>query len=149
MKIVFNDATELQVQSVSEEDGKIVIKTISATTDELRTKFSDDFATKQMDVYEQSVRKASYEGYTELYRLEEYQGTIRGVIMYQSDKTPESVAESVKALQEESRAIKEQNESMSEKIDEVIGLTQALSGCIKAMLTEAGLGNLLDSNETE
>ena len=97
MKIIFNDATELQVQSVTEDSGQLLIKTIAATTDVLRAKFSDTFATKQMTVQEQGKTIATYKDYTELYRLEEYAGSIRGVVMYQAQKTPEAQAEVVAA----------------------------------------------------
>lgn len=97
MKIIFNDATELQVQSVTEDSGQLLIKTIAATTEVLRAKFSDTFATKQMSVQERGKTIAIYKDYTELYRLEEYAGSIRGVVMYQAQKTPEAQAEVVAA----------------------------------------------------
>lgn len=149
MKIVFNDATELQVQSVYEEDGRLVVKTIAATTDELRAKLSDELAVKRMDVHDQGVLKATYEGYTELYRLEEYSGTIRGAILYRTEKSPESIAESVKALQMESKEIKEQNESLGEKVDEAINAIKTLSECMKKILTGLSSDNLLAEEKTE
>lgn len=97
MIIIFNDSTQLQVQSVTEEDGKLLIKTISANTEVLRSKFSDSFATKQMVVQEQGKVIATYHNYTEMYRLEEYPGKIYGVVMYQSEKTPEAQAEVIAA----------------------------------------------------
>lgn len=142
MKIIFNNATELQVQSVYEEDGRLVIKTISATTDELRTRLQDELTTRRMDVIEQGVLKATYEGYTELYRLEEYSGTIRGAILYRTEKSPESIAESVKA-------IKKQNDSLEEKINDVISLTKTMSECIKKILTNANTEDLLADKKTE
>lgn len=97
MIIKFNDSTQLQVQSVTEENGKLLIKTISADTEALRIKFADEFATKQMVVQEQGKTIATYHGYTEMYRLEEYPGKIYGVVMYQESKTPEAQAEVVAA----------------------------------------------------
>lgn len=139
MKIVFNDATELQVQSVYEEEGRLVIKTISVSTDELRVKLSDELATRRMDVVEQGVIKSTYEGYTDLYRLEVYSGTIRGAILYKTDESHESIAESVKALQEESKEIKEQNVALQGKVDEVIGLTKTLGEYIKKIIANVDI----------
>lgn len=93
MELIFNDATTLQVQSAVEQEGHLLIKTISATLDELRAKFSDAFACKRIQVRERGQIIAEYNDYTVLYRLEEYPGGIFGVVMYQADKTPEAEAE--------------------------------------------------------
>lgn len=92
-KIVFNDATEMQAQSMVESDGRLEIKMIAATLDQIRTKFSDALATKRLQVYEQGRIIAEYVDYTVLYRLEEYTGGIRGVVMYKASETPEAKAE--------------------------------------------------------
>lgn len=97
MKIIFNDASELQVQSVSVSDGKMVVKTILTSLDQLRAKFGDTFAVKKMDVWEQGKKIAEYEDYTKLYRLEEYPGGIRAVIMYHEAQTPEAQKEILNA----------------------------------------------------
>lgn len=97
MKIIFNDASELQVQSVSVSDGKMVVKTILTSLDQLRAKFGDTFVTKKMDVWEQGKKIAEYDDYTKLYRLEEYPGGIRAVIMYQELQTPEAQKEILNA----------------------------------------------------
>lgn len=93
VKILFNDASELQVQSATVADGKLEIKTISATLTDLRSKFSDEFATKKMELIEREQVIAVYEDYTTLYRLEEYAGGITGVVMYRAQKTPKAQAE--------------------------------------------------------
>ena len=66
MKIIFNDASELQVQSVSVSDGKMVVKTILTSLDQLRAKFGDTFAVKKMDVWERGKKIAEYDDYTKL-----------------------------------------------------------------------------------
>ena len=49
MKITFNDGQELQIQQVTEQtDGALLIKTISASEDQLKTLFSDQTTTKRM-----------------------------------------------------------------------------------------------------
>ncbi len=57
MKIIFNDASELIVQSASiRADGSLLIKTISATEEELRTMFQDKFKTQKMTVTERESK---------------------------------------------------------------------------------------------
>lgn len=91
MKIIFNDAKTLQVQSCKEENGQLCIRTISASLEELREMFSDSFACQRLDVVEQNRIIDSYEGYTTLYRLEEYTGKIYGVVMNKIEEiTPDS-----------------------------------------------------------
>lgn len=89
MKIVFNDATELQIQSAQIIGNLLQIKTISATREELRDKFSDEFACRKIQVKERGQVIATYESYTELYRIEEYTGAILGVAMCKVGETPE------------------------------------------------------------
>lgn len=59
MKITFNDASELIVQSATiRTDGSLLIKTISATEDELRNTFQDEFRTKKITVTERETTVA-------------------------------------------------------------------------------------------
>lgn len=90
MKNIFNDATELTIQSVDiQSDGALLIKTISATEDELRTMFQDEFKTKKMVVQERENTLGAYEGYTQLDAIVKYTAGILGVILYKADDTPE------------------------------------------------------------
>lgn len=89
MKIIFNDATELQIQSAALVGNLLQIKTVSATREELRTKFSDEFACRKIQIEERGQIIATYERYAELYRIEEYTGGILGVAMYRVGETPE------------------------------------------------------------
>lgn len=89
MKIIFNDATELQIQSAALVGNLLQIKTVSATREELREKFSDEFACRKIQIEERGQIIATYENYTQLYRLEEYTGGILGVAMYRVGETPE------------------------------------------------------------
>lgn len=93
MKIVFNDGSELSIQSANIVAGHLQIRIISSNLAELRAKFLDRLATARMDVVERGQKLATYDGYTTLYRLEEYTGGILGVVMYQDEKTPEVQAE--------------------------------------------------------
>lgn len=96
MKITFNDATELTIQSASiRADGSLLIKTISATEEELRSMFQDEFKTKKMTVTERESTVATYENYTNLNALVKYIGGILGVVLYKSDETPEDKLEAL------------------------------------------------------
>ena len=89
MKAIFNDATELQIQAAHLVGNLLQIKTVSATREELKTKFTDEFACKLIQIEERGQVIATYENYTELYRIEEYTGGILGVAMYKTGETPE------------------------------------------------------------
>lgn len=49
MKLIFNDASEMTIQSASTRpDGSLLIKTISETEENLKTIFQDGMKTKKM-----------------------------------------------------------------------------------------------------
>ena len=84
MKITFNDGQELQIQQVTEQtDGALLIKTISAEEEQLKTLFSDAVATKRMSVSERDADTVVYENYTKLDAIVKYTAGILGVMMYQ------------------------------------------------------------------
>ena len=117
MKLIFNDATELTIQSEEiRPDGSLLIKTISATEEELRTMFQDAFKTKKMTVTERESTVATYENYTNLNALVKYIGGILGVVLYKSDETPEDKLE----------ALKKENDELKANMD-------MLQGCILEM----------------
>lgn len=83
----------MQILKFEASGGKLSIKTIYATREELRVKFSDEFACKKIVIEERGQTIATHIDYTTLYRIEEYTGGILGVVMYQDEKTPEVQAE--------------------------------------------------------
>ena len=90
MKITFNDGQELQIQQVTTRpDGALLIKTISAAEDQLKTSFSDSLATKKMTVSERGAADITYENYTKLDAIVKYTAGILGVMLYQEGETPE------------------------------------------------------------
>ncbi|QDW73099.1 hypothetical protein FND36_02985 [Lachnospiraceae bacterium KGMB03038] len=97
MKIIFNDATELQVQQVQQHGDYLRILTVSATPDQLRGIFEDQVKTANMVVEERGQRGEPLDGYTTFYRTEEYTGQIYGVVMYKPDRTPEIQTEKAQA----------------------------------------------------
>lgn len=118
MILKFNDATELQAQSVEFVGNLLQIKTISATPEELRTKFSDEFACKKIQVVEREQVVAEYDNYTKLLRIEEYTGKIYGVAVEQAGKTTEDrLAETEK----ENEALKQELELANTQITDLQG----------------------------
>ena len=89
MKIIFNDATELNVQAVKLEDGYLKILTVGNTPEQLRVLFSDDMRTQKMIVQERGRTVDTYEGYTAYKWAEVRPGKIYAAAMYKPEKTPE------------------------------------------------------------
>lgn len=93
MKIIFNDATELNVQAVKMEDGYLKVLTVGNTPEQLRVLFSDAMRTQKMIVQERGQTVATYEGYTAYKWAEVRPGKIYAAAMYKPEKTPEVQAE--------------------------------------------------------
>ena len=82
MKIIFNDATELVVQSATiRGDGGLLIKTISDTEANLKNMFQDQAKTKKMTVTERESTLGEYENYTNMDAIVKYTAGIIGVIL--------------------------------------------------------------------
>ena len=117
MKITFNDATELTIQSASiRADGGLLIKTISATEEELRSMFQDEYKTKKMTVTERESTVATYENYTNMDAIVKYTAGITGVILYKVGETP---AEKTEALASENAELKKTVDMLQECILEM------------------------------
>ena len=117
MKITFNDATELTIQSASiRADGSLLIKTISATEEELRSMFQDEFKTKKMTVTERESTLGEYENYTNMDAIVKYTAGITGVILYKVGETP---AEKTEALASENAELKKTVDMLQECILEM------------------------------
>ena len=117
MKIIFNDATELVVQSASiRTDGSLLIKTISATEEELRTMFQDKFKTQKMVVTERESTLGEYENYTNMDAIVKYTAGITGVILC---KVGETLAEKTEALASENAELKKTVDMLQECILEM------------------------------
>lgn len=93
MKIIFNDLSELEIQTYTETGGKLNIRTISAKPDALREMFNDITKTRKM-----TIDGKPYEGYTEMYSIEEYPGVIYGVNMLKKEAMPEVKTEITEAV---------------------------------------------------
>ncbi|UTB43656.1 hypothetical protein NKF89_05055 [Agathobacter rectalis] len=93
MKIIFNDATELTIQSAEIwPDGGLLIKTISASEENLKTMFSDKTKTKKMIVKERESTIKIYENYIELEGIMKYTAGITEVVLHKVGKSqPERI----------------------------------------------------------
>ena len=110
MKITFNDAQELQIQQIdTQPDGALLIKTISATEEQLKILFSDSLATKKMTVSERGSTDITYENYAKLDAIVKYTAGILGVVLYQEGEDPDS---RIAALEKRVKEAEEKNEML-------------------------------------
>lgn len=117
MKIIFNDATELVVQSATIlGDGGLLIKTISDTEANLKNMFQDQTKTKKMTVTERESTLGEYENYTNMDAIVKYTAGIIGVILYKVGETP---AEKMEALASENAGLKKTVDMLQECILEM------------------------------
>ena len=120
MKIIFNDATELVVQSATiRGDGGLLIKTISDTEANLKNMFQDQTKTKKMTVTERESTLGEYENYTNMDAIVKYTAGIIGVILYKVGETP---AEKMEALASENAGLKKTVDMLQECILEMLEL---------------------------
>lgn len=112
MKIIFNDATELQVQQVyTDASGALRIKTISDTQETLKEMFSDQTKTRKMIIQERGQTLAVYEGYTQLEGIMSYTAGILEPVLYKVGETPE---ERIQELSEENAALRQQVDMLTQ-----------------------------------
>ena len=64
-KIIFNDSRQIQVQSVSENNGVLHVRLILTTAESLKALFGDSFAASKMTLVEEGKITKTYENYTE------------------------------------------------------------------------------------
>ena len=119
MKITFNDGQELQIQQVTEQtDGALLIKTISAHEDQLKTLFSDQTTTKRMSVSERDADTVVYENYTKLDAIVKYTAGILGVMLYREGET----------LEDKLTTLAEKYTELQDNVNEAVAeLTMALA----------------------
>ena len=125
MKLIFNDATEVTIQSATiRTDGSLLIKSISATEEELRTMFQDEFKTKKMTVTERESTVATYENYTNLNALVKYIGGILGVVIYREKESPmdriDALEEHVDNLTEADKRREAENAELIATVDSIL-----------------------------
>lgn len=124
MKLVFNDATELVIQSADiQPDGGLLIKTISDTEENLKTMFQDKFKIKKLTVTERESTVATYENYTNLNALVKYIGGILGVVIYREKESP---MDRIDALEEHVDNLTEANKSREAENAELIATVDSI-----------------------
>ena len=118
MKVVLNDATELQVQSVDIESDALKLKFLSAVAsqEKLADIFNDPQKTKRIVVQENEKKVAEYENYTKMDGIMVYTGGILEPVLYRNGETTE---EKIAKLQEANTALKEQNDMLTQCILEM------------------------------
>lgn len=118
MKVVLNDATELQVQSVDIESDALKLKFLSAVAsqEKLADIFNDPQKTKRIVVQENEKKVAEYENYTKLDGIMVYTGGILEPVLYRNGEITE---EKIAKLQEANTALKEQNDMLTQCILEM------------------------------
>ncbi len=118
MKVVLNDATELQVQSVDIESDALKLKFLStvASQEKLADIFNDPQKTKRIVVQENEKKVAEYKNYTKLDGIMAYTGGILEPVLYRNGETTE---EKIAKLQEANTALKEQNDMLTQCILEM------------------------------
>lgn len=118
MKVVLNDATELQVQSADIESDALKLKFLSAVAsqEKLADIFNDPQKTKRIVVQENEKKVAEYENYTKLDGIMVYTGGILEPVLYRNGETTE---EKIAKLQEANTALKEQNDMLTQCILEM------------------------------
>ena len=125
LKLFFNDATELTIQSATiRTDGSLLIKSISATEEELRTMFQDEFKTQKMVVTERESTLGEYENYTDLNAVVKYTAGILGVVMYREKESPMdrigALEERVDNLTEADKSREAENAELIATVDSIL-----------------------------
>ncbi len=146
MKITFNDASELTIQSATiRTDGSLLIKTISVTEDELRNTFQDEFRTKKMVVTERESSVGTYENYTNLNALVKYTGGILGVVLYKKEESP---TERMDKLAEANKKLAAESAEISATVDSILtDFLPVLFGDVDEGPDNSGEDADLDGNE--
>ncbi|GCA66150.1 hypothetical protein KGMB01110_05860 [Mediterraneibacter butyricigenes] len=145
MKITFNDASELQVQSVEEQtDGALLIKVIQSSEEKLKEIFSDEFKTAKMIVSERMSTIGTYEKYQQFEAIVKYSAGIMGVVLYKAEETPaekterletmvKELTETADDLKESNSALRTENEQLKKGISELQSSSDTLLGCVLEM----------------
>ena len=143
MKLVFNDATELVIQSADiQSDGGLLVKTISASEEDLKTMFQDEFKIKKLTVTERESTVATYENYTNLNALVKYIGGILGVVIYREKESP---MDRIDALEEHVDNLTEANKSREAENAELIATVDSILTDVLPAL----LGDGAEETDTE
>ena len=97
MKIIFNDATEINVQQVEPHGEYLRVLALGNTPEQLKVLFTDASRTARMIVQERGQTVATYFFFKDTATTEIYTGQIYGVMMYKQETLPEVQSAMVRA----------------------------------------------------
>lgn len=113
MKIIFNDASELEIQQARiDTDGALKIKFINQEEEKLKEVFQDKEKTKRLHIVERGEEVATYEKYIIFEGITKYNDGILEPFLYKEGETPE---ERVRAAEEKAKAAEEEAKIATEK----------------------------------
>ena len=133
--------TEIQSADI-QSDGGLLIKTISASEEDLKTMFQDEFKIKKLTVTERESTVATYENYTNLNALVKYIGGILGVVIYREKESP---MDRIDALEEHVDNLTEANKSREAENAELIATVDSILTDVLPAL----LGDGAEETDTE
>lgn len=119
MKVIFYDASELQIQSASVgADGALQVKILASvsTQEQVKEIFSDEAKTKKILIMETGKTIGAYENYTQLDAIKVHTAGILETFLYKTGETP---GEILAKLQADNAILKEQNEMLTQCILEM------------------------------
>ena len=123
-------------------DGSLLMKTISATEEELRTMFQDEVKPQKMVATERESTVATYENYTDLNAVVKYTAGILGVVMYREKESP---MDRIDALEEHVDNLTEANKSREAENAELIATVDSILTDVLPAL----LGDGTEETDTE
>ena len=115
-ELIFNDGRTLEIQSAEKIEGKLYIRVILTTSEQLKALFGDAFATEKMTLYENHAEQECFEKYNKLSYLKEEAGGIWEIELLQKDKDD---AAKIAELQEELAGEKRQVTDLQMAICEI------------------------------
>lgn len=114
-ELIFNDGRNLEIQSARETEGKLKVRVILTTSEQLKALFLDEFATQKMTVRENYKEGDVFENYYKPSFKEEF-GGIWEVELVQKEKDTNTI---VKELTEVLAATKAELASAKEEIEKL------------------------------
>lgn len=128
MKILtFNDSQHIEVQDVCGEEGRLIVRAINITSDELKMLFQDRILTRKMTLKDGRKNTKEYENYTVFSYIKENAGGIFEVEMEQEGKDTETrLREAESEAKEAKEKADQNNKDMQMAIAEISLLIAAM-----------------------
>lgn len=127
MKLIFNDATHIEIESANHRGNELVFKVTRA--EGIAEYFEDEDKTRRMVVKRDDEVLYTFEGFSSFYGITECTDGTFDVIMYKSGQTPE---ERIKFLEEDveahSVAIESNSTNVETAFEAIAELTEIVVG---------------------